>query len=368
MHRILLATYAYPPSVGGVERQSQLLARALVERGHAVHVVTAARGDAPMREVDGGVEITRVAAGHGSRWRRMATYLGSVTAAVIRLRDRIDLVQVQQALYPAAALTPIARALGKPVIVRNSGSGVHGAVQLMSRLPLGRQGLAVIGRLATTVSLSAEMSTEMAGAGFRRVIEIPNGVVMPRVLDRAAARKMLGLPARGPIALFAGRLDREKGTQLLAQAWRLVDAPDALLVVAGNGPERVLLTDVPRTRLVGMVDNLDEYFAAADVFVLPSESEGISNALLEAMAAGRPVVATDIGGNRAVISSSAVGLLTPPDDAAALARAVTGLLRDPDRATALGLSGRENVAAFWSFKAMVDAYERLYDSVVAGRA
>jgi L-malate glycosyltransferase len=298
----------------------------------------------------------------------MATYLRSVTTAVIRLRDRIDLVQVQQALYPAAALTPVARALGKPVIVRNSGSGVHGAVQLMSRLPLGRQGLAVIGRLATTVSLSGEMTEEMTGAGFRRVIEIPNGVAIPRALDRSVARQALGLAAEAAIVLFAGRLDREKGTELLARAWPLVEAPDALLVVAGDGPERELLAHLPRARLVGLVDNLDAYYAAADVFVLPSESEGISNALLEAMAAGLPAVATNVGGNRAVISSSELGLLTPPGDAGALASTVTGMLRDPARATELGRSGREHVATFWSFKAMVDAYERLYDSVVAGRA
>ncbi len=368
MHRILLSTYAYPPSVGGVERQSQRLAHALVERGHAVEVVTAEHPDAPVHELDHGVEITRVSAGIGSRWRRMATYVSSVAAHVIRRRDQIDLVHIQQALYPAAAITPLARALGNPVVVRNSGSGTHGAVQLMSRLPGGRAALAVIGRLATTVSLSDEMTREMRDAGFQRVVQIPNGVEPPRVVDRAAARDALGIPARARVVLVVGRLDREKGTRLLARAWPLVAAPDALLVVAGDGPERELLTTFANVRLPGFVADLAPYYAAADLFVLPSESEGISNALLEAMAAGLPVIATKVGGNAAVISDPSFGVLTPANDASSLAREISALLGDNDRALLLGRSAKQHVAEFWSFQAMVDAYERLYDSVVVRAA
>src|SRR5687767_4321863 len=105
MFRLLLATYAYPPSVGGVERHSQSLARALVRRGHRVHVVTAQVEGAPARERDDvGVEIERVAAGTGSRYRRMATYVAAMTAAAVRARREIDVIHVQQALYPAAAM------------------------------------------------------------------------------------------------------------------------------------------------------------------------------------------------------------------------------------------------------------------------
>jgi glycosyltransferase involved in cell wall biosynthesis len=356
--RLLLSTYAYPPSVGGVERHSQRLAHALVERGHQVSVVTARVPGAPDRESDRGVEITRVDAGTGSRWSRMATYLATMTAEVIRQRRSFDVLHVQQALYPAAALVPVARALKKPVVVRNSGSGEHGAVQLMGRSPLGPTSLGLIRRYATTVSLSLEMTQELRAARFSNVIEIPNGVEVQPLGDPARARAQLGIAPDARVILYVGRLDREKGTRLLAEAWPLVRAPHATLIVAGDGPERDLLVGAD---VRGIVTNVTAYYTAADVFVLPSESEGISNALLEAMASGLPVIATDVGGNRAVIANDRVGVLVQRD-ARAFAAAIDSVLADPRE---LGAAARAHVAQHWSFTAMVDAYERLYERLTS---
>jgi glycosyltransferase involved in cell wall biosynthesis len=367
MLRILLATYAYPPSVGGVERHSQSLARALVRRGHRVHVVTTAVEGQPAHERDdAGVEITRVLAGAGTRYRKMYMYVGAMSLAALRGRDEIDLIHSQQALYPSAAMTLVARAIRKPIVVRNSGSGEHGAVQLMGRLPLGPVSLRAIGRLATTVSLSPEMTGEMHGAGFREVHEIPNGVVLPSRADLAGARRALKISESAPVVVYVGRLCQEKGTSTLAAAWPRVTTRGAQLIVAGDGPDRHMLDAIPGVRIDGFVGDVSPYYAAADVFVLPSESEGISNALLEAMAYGLPVIATAVGGNRQVIANDRVGMLVPPMDPAALASALDGLLRDPERTHQMGDAAREHVRARWSFDAMVDAYERLYSSLARG--
>jgi glycosyltransferase involved in cell wall biosynthesis len=364
MARLAISTFAYAPSIGGVERHTRQLARALVARGHHVRVVTAHVQGTAREELDEhGVEIVRVAAGHGSRWRRMATYVAASAAALTAMRREIDVLHVQQALYPAAALTVLARALRVPIVVRNSGSGRHGAVQLMSRLPFGRASLALIGRGAAAVSLSREMTDEMRGAGFIDVTEIHNGVAIAAPLDRREARRELVLPDQARVALVVGRLDREKGTSLLAEAWRQVGG-DAQLVICGDGPDAALVRGLPRVRFEGLVANLAPYYAAADVFVLPSESEGTSNALLEAMAAGRACIATAVGGNREVIDRPEVGVLVPPDDARELAHAVEELLADSARAAALGDRARAHVLANWSFEAMVDAYERLYDRLL----
>src|SRR5206468_3330067 len=121
--RLLLASYFYPPSIGGVERQSHLLARELVRRGHEVTAVSARLPGFAQQENLDGVRVERVSPGSGSRYRRMATFIAGMAIAAGRHRRQVDLIQVQQALYPAAAMALAAGVLGKPLVVSNRGSG-----------------------------------------------------------------------------------------------------------------------------------------------------------------------------------------------------------------------------------------------------
>jgi glycosyltransferase involved in cell wall biosynthesis len=369
MIRLLLVSYYYPPSIGGVERQSHLLARKLVERGHQVQVVCATQPGAPRRELLDGVCIERVTAGRGSRWTKMAMYLSAMGAAALRLGRDADVIQVQQALYPAAAMVPIARLLGKPLVVRNAGSGRFGAMQLMGRLPLGPTALGVAARGSTGVALNDEMRDEMGKAGFRRIALIPNGVELPPATTPAArASAQARLAVTSPVILCVGRLEAEKGIGLLVDAWRRVRRPATLLIV-GDGPDREQLARAASgtsARFRGATADVSGYLEAADLFVLPSASEGISNALLEAMAAGLPVVATDVAGNRQVIRSRDHGVLVP-HDAAAMASALDALIADPASAARIGAAARQHVANGWHVDRMVDAYERLYQSVRPAR-
>ena len=368
--RLAIASYFYPPSVGGVERQTELLARALAARGHRIEVLTRRMPGAVTDEVQDGVRVRRLPEGRGSRYTKMAGFLFALCAEVTRRRAALDLVQVQQALYPAAALAPLCRALGLPLVVRNSGSGEFGAVKLMQRLPLGSLGLRMIARVATTVSLSAPMTTELREAGFERICEIRNGVAVTPPLEeseRQAIRKTLGSPGR--VVLCVARLDREKGVDLLLSALRHIEDPSLRLWIVGGGPlfgELARDAD-PRASFLGERGDVPRLLGAADLFVLPSRSEGTSNALLEAMAAGVPCIATDVDGNREVVRPSGerlLGQLVTPENPASIALAIAEHFASPGRGLARAAAARAFVTEHLSIDAMVRKYEALYETLV----
>jgi glycosyltransferase involved in cell wall biosynthesis len=116
----------------------------------------------------------------------------------------------------------------------------------------------------------------------------------------------------------------------------------------------------PRAQFLGYRKDVPLILAASDAFALPSLWEGMSNALLEAMAAGKPVVATSVDGAMDQVVPGETGLLVPPRDADALARALLHLARDPRQAQAMGLKGRERVRREFSLSRMTDAYIELY--------
>jgi glycosyltransferase involved in cell wall biosynthesis len=116
-----------------------------------------------------------------------------------------------------------------------------------------------------------------------------------------------------------------------------------------------------------MQDDVRPWLADSDLFVLPSLSEGISITLLEAMAAGLPAVATDVGGNREVIRDGETGLLVPVEDAAALASAMLSVLTDPVQARRMGAAGRERVDADFNINRTVAAYEQAYIELLGTR-
>ena len=177
------------------------------------------------------------------------------------------------------------------------------------------------------------------GEAPSRIVSLRNGVDLKRFSpgDRAASRTRLGLS--GFTLLSVGSLIPRKGHELIIAA--LAELPDAHLMIAGSGPMRAELERVAqeknvasRVRFLGEIahDDLTDAYRAADMFVLASSREGWANVLLEAMACGTPVVATNVNGTPEVIQDSALGQLVEERSAAALARAVTALRqRAPDR-------------------------------------
>ena len=214
-----------------------------------------------------------------------------------------------------------------------------------------------------------------AGLPPERVVAIQNGVDL-QSLDRAFAHPDAeGLPAGFRVATV-GRLDPVKGLDhfLDAAAIAAPQAPDMRFVIVGDGPLRTELQArarqlgvADRVAFPGYCDNVAARLPCFDIFVLPSISEGMSNALLEAMAAARPIVATDIGANAEAVKAGQSALLVPPGDAGALAGAIVHLYRDRALATSLGRAAREQVESHFSLARSVAQYLDLYYTLMENR-
>jgi glycosyltransferase involved in cell wall biosynthesis len=208
-----------------------------------------------------------------------------------------------------------------------------------------------------------------ARIGAERCALIPNGVraAVAAGEGRAETRRAWLGEAAGPVVLYVGRIEEVKGVRALLGMWGAMPHPDgATLLIVGDGPLRRELEGEAVARALGLSvrflgnqPDVSPFYLIADVFVLPSVTEGLSNALLEAMAAGLPVVASDVGGNREVVEHGASGFLVDWTDPRAPARLVTRLLRDAPLRTRIGEAARRR-AACYSIAAVGERYCQLY--------
>lgn len=220
------------------------------------------------------------------------------------------------------------------------------------------------------VSVSSD-STELAraqGIAPRRLLTVPNGIDLASLPFREHR-------ANGPV-VFVGRLSPEKNVDILLHAIALLRerGSNPSVILAGDGPERARLESLRATlrltdnvHFIGAISDVPALLNSAGILVLPSRSEGISLALLEAMACGVPVLATRVGGSVEVIEDGVSGSLVASDDPEALADAVDRLLSDPAHARALAAAGRDRVERHFNVRDMVRRYESLYVSILEGR-
>jgi glycosyltransferase involved in cell wall biosynthesis len=225
--------------------------------------------------------------------------------------------------------------------------------------------------------VSAAERDRAVAAGVRgRYDVVPNGVDLTRhrpaaAAERVATREAAGLAADAPLAVCVGRLSRQKGQDLLVDAWALVrDAvPGARLVLVGDGPDRESLAGRAGdgVLLVGEVADPRPWYAAADLVVAPSRWEGMAFVPLEAMAAGRSVVAFDVTGIRESVPADA-GRVVPAGDVPALATAMQTRLVDRDLSEAEGSAGRAHVAAHHDLRRTAPRVVEIYESAVRTRS
>jgi phosphatidylinositol alpha-mannosyltransferase len=343
--------WSYP---GGVRSHVIGLRRALEEAGVGVEVVAPASKPEPgivavgsSFAIPANGSVARLCFSRSAR-RIVAERLG---------RGDVDVVHVHEPAIPSVSLLAL---MGPdlPSVATFHAAAEKSAGYAIARPLLGRW----VRRIDVRIAVS-EAAKGLIGAYFPGDYRIvPNGVDVPAF---AGAPPDPELEALRPFVLFVGRPEPRKGFDVLLRAMELVrrDRPDVRLVWAGAAPEGlpgwvVALGPVPQERLASA-------YATADVFCAPSiggESFGII--LAESMAAGTPVVCSDLPGYREAAAGAAV--LTPPGDAAALARALLDLLSDPARAAELVERGHRRVAAL-DWKVVAENVTAAYEDAVAGR-
>ena len=380
--RLVLVTRRFWPLVGGAEMVMSNMATEFLRLGHRPVIVTAQwEHDWPTEVVHREVTVLRLPNPAQRAWGTLR-YMMSLSRWLREHSTAIDAVYVSMLKHDAYAALGALHDSPVPVVLRAEGAGESGDCHWHETARFGMRIRKRCRSARAVVAPSRAIADEMLKAGFsaETIHGITNGVSIPLPVSgvqRSAARVALAevnpdLAVResAAVVVYTGRLHQAKGLHELIRAWPhvLQSHPDARLWLVGEGPERDRLFQTindlemrPFVSMPGAFDDVQEVLQAADLYVLPSYEEGMSIALLEAMAAGIPVVATDIPGNRAIITPNVQGRLVPPRNVQALSQAICAALADPHSARGLAQAAREHVRNEFSLEKSARAHLALFD-------
>ncbi|MCR3723088.1 MULTISPECIES: glycosyltransferase family 4 protein [Prauserella salsuginis group] len=352
---------------GGVQGHVVDLAKALRNRGHAVSVLAPADEDAELPDFVHPAGRSLAIPYNGSVARLQ---FGPVSYARVRrwLRDnRFDVLHLHEPAAPSLSLLALKVADGP--IVATFHTSTPRSRTLSAFQPVLRPLLEKITARIAVSALARRVQVEHLGGD---AVEIPNGVDVPSF---ARARPLEGYPRAGGTVGFVGRYtEPRKGMGVLLEALRGVVAglPEVRLLVAGRGEADTLRRQAGRElaghlELLGQVDDETKarVLRSVDVYCAPNTGgESFGMILTEAMAAGAPVLASDLDSFRRVLDDGRAGVLTPTGDAAALGGELRQLLTDPDRRARLSAAGTDRVALY-DWRTVVTQVLRVYETAIA---
>lgn len=369
---------AYYPELSGGGLQCRTLVNALKESVAFTILATCRRSDLLLEGSVDGVPVYRVPIRRRTRSALKAA--ARLIRVFLRIRAHIDIVHFHGFTTKMLLIYPLARLFGKPIVQKATSVGEDDPITMTRRRPAGM----VFARADRFVSVSPGMTSRFRASRIppAKVREIPNGVDLERFRparspdEVEALRVKLGLPRDRSIIIFVGFFSRDKGPHVLFEACGRLSRQPHLLFIGSTDPAHVevdpavvhAIKDAVRAggleHRVGFIEESDvveDYLRASDVFVLPSRREGLSNALLEAMASGLAIVASRIDGvTTGAIRDGENGFLVTPDDPAPLADRLELLLRDEPLRLALGKAARQSAEAVFGIEGVAAKYLELY--------
>ncbi|MHA1595228.1 MAG: glycosyltransferase family 4 protein [Candidatus Baldrarchaeia archaeon] len=369
--------------VGGISSHIRELAKSLSKRGHDVTIITVKKVEEAEDTNHHNVRVIRVS-GAVIPGLKILSPLSLSDVKDALLGEKFDIIHVHHAFIPISLYSvSVASKYGIPSVLTAHSLGVAHENHYLWRFlrvfmyPI-RKTLENVNRIIT-VSEAVRRFMKHLLPDYERFVVIPNAVDIEEFKpnkSKEELRRELCLPIDNPIILFVGRLVVRKGVHVLLDAFRSVvkEIPDARLVIVGKGMLRDYLEYKAKAYgiernvdLRGYVDreNLVKLYMAADVFVCPSIfAEAFGIVIIEAMAAGKPVIATRVGGIPEIIDDGIDGILVKPHSVRELSDAIIWLLNDKSRLEAMGMNAREKVEERYSWDRVVHRVVEVYEEVM----
>ncbi len=394
--KVLLYTHEFPPFLGGLSTTSLKLARGISGRGIELVVLAPGYGRND-HGIDSGLGCRVVRIGSlGSRWIKAIPYadimlgLFSLMSALRDEKPDIVLFITEEAeaaggLLPRISFVPVVRVAGSGITTCFYGKRM---MKRLMRYPMRR----LYRYAASIIAVSRNTKGLLTGIGVPedKITVIYNGVgegMLSRQPDTgglATLRAKHGIGETAPVVITIARVLPRKGQDMVIRALPLIkrEFPDIVYIVVGEGRYKDRFRGLAEAEGVsGSViftggvghEEIIDYLDLADAFVMPSRDwdgkvEGLPNALIEASARAKPVVASKLGGSAEAVKDGVSGILVDPGSVAEIAEAVTSLLRDPHKARLMGESGREMVREFHTETGMIKNYIDVLEQALDGKS
>ncbi len=351
--------------IGGVPLHLLRLSKAMRDRGYHVAVACLAPpGPIAMRLQSAGIEVHSCQGQGGRDWR----VIGRLKRLLAKTSPRI----VHAFLFHANLAVRLA-ARGAGISAQRVLCEIQTVeVERPWHLTLDRW---TYRRCRFTIGNSQSVIDHLSNRARipRKHLQLVRGGIDTKPLQQAVPVDLteINLPKDAKIILWVGRLDPVKGLLLLIDAFASMESQASThLVLVGGGPLETQLRNhisqlglASRVHLLGPRDDVPQLLKTAHLFVFPSQTEGLPNALLEAMASGLPVITTDVAGCRDLVTHEKTGLVVPYGDKTKLAKAMAQLLSNPQYADQLAQAAQQEIQNHWQFKQTLDTYESLYREI-----
>lgn len=381
--RVAFVARRFWPLAGGPESTLARLVCNLPPEEATATVVTGGWGNWPEHIEFNGVPVVRLSGASTVLWGGYK-YTRSLSRWLKQSRDAFDIICVSELKHEAQAVLSAARHFKLPVVLRAERGGLEGDCHWQLDAHFGQRIKRSCFAADAVIAPNRAIEEELIAAGYPRqrihLCQTGVGLFPERTLQKqqaarnalADANPALMLPSGALVGLFMGTITAAKQLDFLVDAWEqmLPQFPQAYLWIAGDGPERDALARlVSRKKLSGRIvlpgtfDDVSDLLMAADVVVQPTTEAGLSTSLLEAMAAGLPVVANDTPGHRDAVVPDQTGLLVPAGDDLAWQHALSKLWQLAELRERLGQAGRQRVAESFTLEQMTRAHLELFASL-----